>query len=566
MIFKTSARKKTFLTFLLLFILTLPSVRDLFRNGSFTSHDLGHHIPRLIHVDNILREGQIPPRWTGDLNKGYGYPLLLFNYPLPYYLGELFHLSGFDFIWSIKMVLALSLIGSIFTSYIFFRELFGRIAGIVGGVFYLYAPIRFINVYVSATVGNALAFLFVPLPFYAIARLKRGYSSNAVVIGAIGMSGLILSHNIIAFMFVPILVTYFLYCLLETPKKFFFLSTMFSLMLGLGIAAYFWLPALVEKQYIRYAELLPGFYNSHFPTFRNLLYMPWGYGFAWPGDNPTVNPGRMSFQIGLAHLLVIALNSFLLLYTVLKRRQVDTAQAFFLFWFYLSIFFMLKISGKIWDAISVMQYLQMPWRILAASIFTTSVLAAYIAHKVKFRYLTSVIMILLVIYANRNHWHINQVLDVTDDFYRRIDGTTTMAGEHLPPWGKQMTERIPSKMEIVEGSGTIQYEFVHSDMISAVAHFEKASIIRLNQFYFPGWKILVDGEETPFSYFRINSPNHGLPHFYVTEGRHSVVARFTRTPIRILADTVSIIAICLFGIFCLTSLFKIRIIRIYKDQ
>lgn len=527
--------KKDILTLFFIFLISLPSVRDLLKPGAYTSHDLGHHIPRLIHFDRILREGQFPPRWTGDLNKGYGYPLLLFNYPLPYYLGEIFHLLGFNFIWSTKLVLMLSLVGSIFTAYLLFRELFGRISGIVGAIFYLYAPIRFINVYVSATVGNALAFLFVPLPFYALARLKSHNDCRAIIIGAMGMGGLILSHNIMAYMFAPLIVTFFLILLSQKPQKKYFFSCLFMLLLGLGISSFFWLPAVVEKEYIRYAQILPGFYKSHFPTLKNLLYMPWGYGFSWPGDDPNLNPGRMSFQIGLIHLLIAGIS------LILIWRKFSSLAVFFLVSFFLSVFFMLKISVNIWDTFSFMQYLQMPWRLLAIAIFTTSALSAHLVSKVKNKLLIAFILIILVLFANRNHWHINQTLDVGDDFYRQLDGTTTMAGEHLPPWAMQRNKSAPARVEILTGLGSLRFNKALSGDLEFEAKIASSATILVNQYYFPGWKVLVDGQPLVIHYLDKREDIQGLIRFDLSQGLHKVQVLFTKTPVRALGDMLTVV-------------------------
>jgi hypothetical protein len=110
---------KEFIIVLLLLFLTIPAVRSLFQPGGYTSHGLTHHIIRQVDMDRLISEGQFPPRWSGDLNRGYGYPLFLFNYPLPALLGEIFVKLGFSFVSSVKTVLFLSLIISTLGMYLF---------------------------------------------------------------------------------------------------------------------------------------------------------------------------------------------------------------------------------------------------------------------------------------------------------------------------------------------------------------------------------------------------------------------------------------------------------------
>src|SRR3989344_6943888 len=187
---------RDFLIIVLLFVFTIPSIRDLLKPAAYTSHDLTNHVVRTIHMDRILKEGQIPSRWTGDLNFGYGYPLFLFNYPLPSMVASVLHNLGLSFLWSVKITLLLSMIFSAYFAYILFRYAFSSTAaGFVGGLFYLYAPIRFLNVYVSATFGNAVAFAFVPLIFWAILKASRGeFNRRALFAGSVSLAGLVLSH------------------------------------------------------------------------------------------------------------------------------------------------------------------------------------------------------------------------------------------------------------------------------------------------------------------------------------------------------------------------------------
>ncbi|KKS45471.1 MAG: hypothetical protein UV09_C0037G0003 [Candidatus Gottesmanbacteria bacterium GW2011_GWA2_42_18] len=78
---------------ILLFILVASAftLKDLYKPGFYTSHDGPHQIVRFYYYDQLLREGQFPPRWVGGLNYGFGYPLFIFSYHLPWVLAEVFH-------------------------------------------------------------------------------------------------------------------------------------------------------------------------------------------------------------------------------------------------------------------------------------------------------------------------------------------------------------------------------------------------------------------------------------------------------------------------------------------
>lgn len=548
--------KQRILLFFILLIISLPTVVDLFKPGAYTSHDITHHIVRLVHMDRLVREGQIPPRWAGDLNMGYGYPLFLFNYPLPQYLGAVFHLLGANFVWSTKLVFIFSLVLSIFTGFIFFREMWGVEAGLVSAVYYLYAPIRFINVYVSATIGNALAFIFAPLPFYGVAALAKKPSRRAILLGAIGIAGLMLSHNIMALMFLPLFAVFSAIYFVKLRKVFFLKSLVLMVFFGLGISAFFWLPASVEKQYIRYDQILKGFYRQHFPTIRQLIYSPWGYGFSWPGDNNN-NPGRMSNQVGLAQLFVISGSVLLVMRQALKGQRVSWQVAYFLIAFGIVLLLMLQVSEVLWERLFWMQYLQMPWRLLAVAIFCSAALAGYLAQYCRSR-LLSYLLIILVIISNRNHLRINQVFNPGEEYFKSITGTTTMAGEHLPPWGRQRTSPSPAKVEIVQGQGQLKFTKAHSSDIGLTANLVSDSTLQVNQYFFPGWKVTVDGENHPFRFRNNNEVVDGLIRFELPPGVHTISIIFARTPVRWLADISTVSTFFLILVWFVHSNPKIR--------
>ncbi|MFH1535939.1 MAG: hypothetical protein ABIC96_02650, partial [Patescibacteria group bacterium] len=137
--------KKEILIIFLLLLISFPAVKSLLLPGGFTSHDLTHHVIRQISMDKLLSEGQFPPRWSGDLNNSYGYPVFLFNYPMPALLGEVFHKLGLGFVDSVKAVFLVSMVMSVLGMYLFLKSLLGlRSAAFLGATFYLYAPIRFL--------------------------------------------------------------------------------------------------------------------------------------------------------------------------------------------------------------------------------------------------------------------------------------------------------------------------------------------------------------------------------------------------------------------------------------
>src|SRR3990167_504593 len=101
--------KKKINLFMLLFIISLL---PLMRKGTYESGDLTLHSVFLRSFYESLSEGNLIPRWAGNLCGDKGCPVFLFEYITPFYIGSIFHFLGFSLIDSIKALLAVSFIAS----------------------------------------------------------------------------------------------------------------------------------------------------------------------------------------------------------------------------------------------------------------------------------------------------------------------------------------------------------------------------------------------------------------------------------------------------------------------
>ncbi len=527
-------RRELVVIFLLLLI-SYPAVKALLQHGGYTSHDLTHHVVRQIDMDRLLSEGQFPPRWSGQLNNGYGYPTFLFNYPLPALVGEVFHKAGFNFLYSVKSVLFLSMILSILGMYLFLRSyLDSKLAAFLGAVFYLYAPHRFLNVYVAAALGSALGGAILPFVFWSLVMIKKTDKSIWVFMGSLFFALLVTAHNITILIFsIPILAFASLLVWESKKKRKLFEKYLLMFLLGIGLSAWFWLPAVWEKQYIRFDQIFGSFYENQFPNPQQLIRSAWGYGLSHP-EKP--EPGDMAYQIGMIHLLAVV---FLIL-GVIALKKIRIVGTYAITFFSLSILLILKISQPLWQYLPLLYLVQFPLRFSSLSVFTASLAAALLVKYFPYSKIIFIFLFILVIYANRNHWNINQVIDPGEEYYLEKKTTTATFDEHLPKWGRRMEAQPVSKLEFIEGQGKLEILQEKSAQILAHVEASASSKIRLNQFYFPGWTIKIDGKKTRFNYLT-DGESYGMPSFDIDKGKHIVLAEFKNTTNRNIADTVSML-------------------------
>src|SRR3989338_3004547 len=144
--------------FWVILALSIPAVWALLVPGFYgASDDL--HIAWLQQMDKIIKMGQIPPRFVPDLSFGFGYPLFNFVFPLPFYIGEIFHILGLTLVDSIKGVFFISIPLSGIFMYLLLREFTKNRFAFIGAMLYVYAPYRAVDIYIRGAIGEAFVFV-----------------------------------------------------------------------------------------------------------------------------------------------------------------------------------------------------------------------------------------------------------------------------------------------------------------------------------------------------------------------------------------------------------------------
>lgn len=542
-----------------LVILSFPALKNLAIPGFYTSHDGENHTARMAQYYNALKDGQFPPRFAGNFYNGLGSPIFVYVYPLPYLIGSLIHLIGFSYANSFKILMGLSFIFSGLFSYLWFKELFKtERAAFLGALFYMWAPYRFLLIYVRASLSEALAYTFVPLAFYSFTKLSAKNNIRWVAVSAISYSLILLSQNLVALMISPVLLIYSLLITnIKSPKT--LILPMISFGWGILIAAVTYLPSILERKFVRFDENISNNYLGHFATLKQLFYSPWGFGFDLPG---TVND-QMSLQIGLAHIFVavVVLGTLLVfLKKNLKNPKLIFLTTFFLLVFIASIFLTVQsgYSLEIWQKFKLSQIIDIPWRFLGLITLSSAFFAAYSQKYIK----TPILFFLLiasVLFLNRNHLRINLPINYDDRFFNDYYGTATQYNEFTPVW--RQTTRVPIgfdpnlKVDIIKGEAAISNVNYNSQKINFTVNCQTDSTkIIVNKFYFPGVEVKIDNlkKELGKGYDISNSQSltldkdvdkSGLIMMNVEKGSHAIAVNYKETPIRFAANIISALSI-----------------------
>lgn len=522
----------TFWPFFLVITVSGMTAIPLAEPGLFASHDGPIHVARQVVWHQSLVEGQIPPRWGSQLLFGYGYPLFVFLYPLPLMLGELLHLSGIGIPSAVESVFALSLVAGSIGMYLFGRGLFGTAGGLVVSGTYTFFPYRAAEVYVRGSIGEVVALGVIPWLLWTLHKFEQKRARKWWLAGIVLTVMLILSHNILAMLVIPIMALISFLVARKNPQM--TLSALSIIPLAIGVTAWFWLPALWQKQYTIFDTAIAQHFNyrDHFVTpIQLFLYSPWGYGGSKPGS-----VDGMSFLIPKEFLFLFVISLGILLWRVFKKRIFDW---YLWLWVWVTVgaaFLTLPWSQSVWDALPQFALVQYPWRMLALVLIGVSIVSGAIVphHKVIAPLVTVAIIALLFL---RNIGYFKTGPEGPIDSTRLTDPeilmrqSTTYADEHLPRWVKQVPiELPPAKSTLESGEGALVNLSVHGTTTTLKADANQDAIVRVHTFAYPGWNALVDGRTISYV---IGDP-YGTIDIPVPPGIHTIVVKFKYTQDQIL--------------------------------
>lgn len=511
---------------------------DLTHKGMFLAHDAEAHIARVASFYTSLTQGNIVPRWAGNLNGGFGHPIFIFLYPLPSYLGSFFHYIGFDFTDSVKLVFGVTYILSGITMYLWLVQFLGRVPAVTGAVLYLFAPYRFVDLYVRAAMGENSAFLFIPLVCLSFYLLSRQFRYRWVLLGSFSVAGLILAHNAVALMSMPVIVLYFLYLFLKAPRRnVFVMAFLFVMATGFMLSAFFWVPSIFEAKYTLRSIVLEKSFADHFPSVSQLIFPSWGYGPSVKGVSDS-----MSFQIGLLHWFVVLVALVMLLSKKIHHRRLAAG---ILVVFFAVIFLLTLHSRFVWDWVSILQTFQFPWRLLTLTVFLSSFLGALVVYSISYRYVVGTLICLVALFLYVPYAEAQDFYSHSDKYYLEQFIGTTDTGESAPRWSTRgMEERVKTPVEVIGGKATVGvYVYEFERHVFRIVSENGAQILD-NTLYFPDWTVLVNGKEVHKEFQ--NELHRGLITFEVPAGESTVEVVFRETRLRVMANLLSV-----FGFFVL---------------
>lgn len=538
---------------ILLLFLVIPSFATLIRPGFFFMQD-DLQAFRIQQMDKCIQNFQIPCRWVPDAGYQYGYPQFNYYSPSAYYLGEMIHLLGFQFIDAVKILFALGFVVGALTMFILLRAWLGLWPAFVGAILYTYVPYKAVDVYVRGAMSEFWGLALFPLVFWAIYQLVKTEKLKYFFWLSFSLGLLLITHNLMSFIFLPLLAVWSLVWIYLEKKWSLIPLVLLGGVLGLGFSAFFTLPVIFERQFVHIESMFGGYfdYRQHFVDLNQIfLSNNWGYGSSYlgPGDDLSLSTGIIQWLAGLL-AVILSVISFK------KNRKIALITLAIAFVNVIVLFLTHQKSSFIWEKISFLATLQFPWRFLGDSIFLLAILsgvAVYLLGKLsglKASLALGLVLILSVFALYLNFFQPKDWFSMTDQ--EKFSGAlwekqlTISIFDYLPIYATlPPNHKAPLYPEVLDGEAVFSSYIKGDNYQTGTANVTKEATVRLPLLDFPGMTVKVDGQKIPHRHddCRLEEYCFGLISFGLTPGQHVIETRLTDTPIRTVGNILSLISI-----------------------
>jgi hypothetical protein len=367
-----------------------------------------------------------------------------------------------------------------------------------------------------------------------------------------------ISHTA-AVMLGPILVGGYLIFLIwrEKFRRGFLLPAAAATALGFGLAAFFLAPFLADRGAIDMTFYTEGYYNyrDHFIAPKQLLHSPWGYGTSVPGADD-----GMSFRLGLLQIAgALAAAIFAAGFTLV------------------ALFMCLEISAPVWAAVPPLRFLGLPLRLLLGPALGMAILCGAAAGSSelfrRFPWAGAGLACAVFVLSSIPMIGFQDRAPLRDFRYRlNPDGTPAQGGaqpgtdrlvftrEFVRDQFLFWSDRMPKgwwpyptvgdlerpRAEIARGRAVIEMLEEGPATYRMLVRAETPSLLRLNVYKFPGWRMRLNGRVVEWG------PQPGRRPVQTVEipaGVHELQAAIERTPSRWFGDLASLASLILVGAF-----------------
>jgi hypothetical protein len=401
-----------------IFAIACLSLLTAFLFGPPLGHSLPNNLVWLTSFDAAIWRGEIYPRWLPELWFGAGSPDFFFYGPLPFWISSIL---GHTICWSCDVTGVLTTGGLIILAlsglsyFIFARRFFSREWAVMAAGVYMVLPYHLsMDWGLRQALGEFTAIAVMPLIAYFLIGLFRAERFAGIGF-AVCLLALVLCHLpsvvICALLFLPMALYYgFTKTTSNSESVWFFFKCAGYGVIGLGLAALYWLPAVALLPDVASQTLWVNYYD-------------WSHWMLFDGQ-PKFNEAMiMLLQIWLVIVTVLSL-AFVYQFRKINENAVWALAPLVIGWI-----FMTPISWPLWKSLPFLQAIQFPWRFMMVAEFGSPLVVAALIPKTRNAVLVTGVGLMLLAGVNGYFGHKLALLIGTPT--KIVDG---MMADHLSAW------------------------------------------------------------------------------------------------------------------------------------
>ncbi|MBN8619085.1 MAG: hypothetical protein J0L63_09265 [Anaerolineae bacterium] len=565
--FFTSTTWKSFIGLFVAALIPLPAILPTL-NGSLVINTADGiiHVHRIFAMTTLIQNGELYPRWIPWFHLGYGYPVFNYYAPLAAYSGGLLGLLGISAPLAYSLLVALAWMLGSAGVYKLAQSLLTSSTALLSAALWSYAPWYLQGVWNVGSLPQIMAAGIIPWFFFTLLQAARTPARRPIALAALLFSALLLAHQptaVLAGLFVApglllLAARYALHARRTLITR--LVALLSALLIGLGVAAIFLLPMLLELPYVHIENG-----NDEIPAVFAASFIPLSRLFTQPAapDLSELNPALPDALGALTALLAV-----LGVLALLRRRRwllalVCATAALFL------VFLLLDISTGFWLNLPLVRQLRFPGRALRVGGIFFALLGGASLLWLPRRWSTTAALLavpLVIVAALPTIYPSRDLLDFSNlsaaDFIRYEQSTYTFGStsynEFRPIGGQRPPFDVPGNLDEIAAHPLRLYPYQPAPEQGTITRLDDRTF-RLNalqpfqltfrQFDFPGWQAQLDGapiEITP-------EPEHGLITIAVPAGEHTLVLNYAGTSVQHIAPLISLLSLALVAWLIITG-------------
>lgn len=498
----------------------------------YDQHEGFAYATRLLALAEGWSTQHAHPRWSPELAAGHGYPLLNFYPPGFSYLALPFLPLGS--VTAVKLTVLVSTYVGILLLYGLGRHVGGFAGGLAAATLGATAPYTLCNLHTRGDFAEYVAFFAAAGVTWALLHaLRSRMRTGPALLFAVALGAFVPLHTISSLVYTAIwvLVAGVLGARYRlAPSRWLRLAGGFAL--GLALSAWYWLPALLEKQYVSTERMLDQKYviEDHFAELpRYFLGVSRSYQILGP---------------------VITTGFLFILFAAWKLPRRRTRLALCGLVVLGCILLNFDFSAPFWKHMPLVRYMQFPWRLNGPAILFTGlgVAAALRVFKpaVLRRFVAPGAVAFLLITIAGLGLSLNKIIWIEPDA-QALSGSadhwlTASARDEYLPRGV-VTDDVPLGSPLMSPENVVESASISGAEIEGVVKTDTARRVVIRQFAYPGWSVYVDGEAVEWQ-----RDNIGRLVVEVPSGTHVIRAEMSRTGVQIFAEWLSALAVLLAGL------------------